>query len=88
LINDVSNEELTAGRGRPAFFGVDPLPDPVHIPAAILTDVSPNRALRIVKHGFLCLMKQAMSAPTESAIVNLTQAVFRLMHYDDPSFLV
>jgi hypothetical protein len=72
------------------FFGVDPLPDPVNIPAAILTDLLPNEGTQDREtYRFLRLMEQAMrSAPTESAVIDFAQAVLQLMHYDDPGFIV
>jgi hypothetical protein len=73
-----------------SFFGVDPLPDPVHIPAAILTDLSSNeRTQDRETYRFLGLMTEAMrSASTESAVLDFAQAVLQLMRYDNPGFLV
>jgi hypothetical protein len=94
--NDWTEDDLTAFKIKlerqdsATFFGVDPLPHPVHIPAAILTDLSPNEATQDRKtYRFLRLMEQAMrSAPTESAVLDFAQGVLQLMHYDDPGYIV
>jgi hypothetical protein len=72
------------------FFGLDPLPHPVHIPAAILTDLSSNEATQDREiYRFLRLVEQlTMSPPTESTALDFSQAVLQLMHYDDPGFIM
>jgi hypothetical protein len=73
-----------------SFFGVDPLPHPVHIPAAILTDLSPNDATQDCGvFSFLIIMEEAMTSGTiESAVDDFAQELFRLMGYNKPGFFV
>jgi hypothetical protein len=73
-----------------AFFGVDPFPDPVNIPAAMLTDLLPNKGTHDREtYRCLCLMEQIIvSPPTECTVIDFSQAVLQLMHYDDPGFVV
>jgi hypothetical protein len=73
-----------------SFFGVDPLPHSIHIPAAILTDLSPNeRTQDRETYCFLRFIKEEMrSAIREYAIDDFTQATFRLMRYQDQDFLL
>jgi hypothetical protein len=95
--NDWTVEELSAfkitfeNQDSATFFGVDPLPHPVNIPATILTDISPNRSEQDLKtYSFLCYMIEAMrnDAITESAIENFVQALFWLMRYQVQPFLM
>jgi hypothetical protein len=88
--DDLTAFKITLERQDSAtFFGVDPLPHPVKIPAAILTDLSPNKDTQDREtYRFLRLMKLArMNGPTESAIFDFSLAVLQLMHYDDPGFV-
>jgi hypothetical protein len=89
--DDLSAFKITfEGQDSATFFGVDPLPHPVNIPAAILTDLSRKMDTQDREtYRFLGLMEQAMSSATlETAVDDFSQNVFRLMRYDDPGFLV
>jgi hypothetical protein len=78
--NNWGEEEMSAfkitleSQDSASFFGVDPLPHLVNIPAAILTDLLPNKGTQDREtYRFLRLMKLAMrSAPPESAVIDFS----------------
>jgi hypothetical protein len=91
VVNDLLAFKITfEDQDSATFFGVDPLPHPVNIPAAILTDLSPNKNNHDDKtYCFLHLMKHAIKrTTTESAIEDFAQALFRLMRYQSRGFLL